>query len=162
MVGITTVFVTHDQEEALAVGRPRRGDVGRPARADRPAVGALRPTAHAFVAEFVGLTNRMAGTAGGGSVELAGRSVPLLAGSADSGPVTALVRPESVQLSVDPTSPARVLAVSFLGSVCRVQVELANGELIAAQLAPGDVAALEPGTHVAVRVMPSPVFAVAD
>ena len=88
-----------------------------------------------FVAEFVGPhqpgERRRPGTA---RSTVLGQSVPLLQGSAGPGPVMALVRPESVRLQPDPPAPTHVLAVSFLGSLCRVQVGLADGELIAAQL----------------------------
>src|ERR1700728_381451 len=69
-VGITTLFVTHDQEEALAiadrVGVLRGGliyQLGAPTEiSSRPATS--------FVAEFVGLTNRLTGTVGNGSVNV--------------------------------------------------------------------------------------------
>ena len=75
-------------------------------------------------------------------------------------PVLALVRPESVQLQPDPAGDARVLSVSFLGSLCRVQVQLADGELIAAQLSAAESTGLAVGGAVRVSVLPAPVFAV--
>ena len=116
----------------------------------------------AFVAEFVGLTNRLRGVAQSGAVDILGTRVPLLDGSVSSGPVTALVRPESVKLTPEEAAGAHVLAVSFLGSLCRIQVELAGGDLVVAQTAAGDAAGLGPGVAVRVSVAPSPVFAVAD
>ena len=61
-VGITTLFVTHDQEEALAVA-DRVGVMrdGRIEQIDSPEVMYTRPTT-SFVAEFIGLTNRLAGS----------------------------------------------------------------------------------------------------
>ena len=41
-VGTTTILVTHDQAEAMALSRPHRGDEPRPRRADRPAARGLR------------------------------------------------------------------------------------------------------------------------
>ena len=162
-VGTTTLFVTHDQEEALALGRPRRRHVGRPARADRAAApSSTTARATAFVAEFVGLTNRLHGVAGDGVVEVLGTRVPLLEGSVETGPVTALVRPEAVTPGpAEDGAAARVLAVSFLGSLGRVQVQLPDGDLVVAQVAATDVAGLAPGTAVRVTVAPAPVFGVA-
>lgn len=113
-----------------------------------------------FVAEFVGLTNRIGGTANGGTIDVLGARVPLLEGSATSGHVTALVRPEALRLAADPDGAARVIAVSFLGSLCRAQVSLPGGELAVAQLSAAEASALAPGTAVHVTVVPSPVFAV--
>jgi putative spermidine/putrescine transport system ATP-binding protein len=160
MVGTTAVFVTHDQEEALAVGdRVGVMSAGRLEQIGPPTELYDRPRTK-FVAEFVGLTNRVEGVARDGRVEVLGTQLPLLDGSADTGPVTALIRPESIQLTPEPGATAHVLAVSFLGSMCRIQVRLASGELIVAQMAAADVAGLAPGTAVLVGVRPSPVFAV--
>jgi putative spermidine/putrescine transport system ATP-binding protein len=159
-VGTTTLFVTHDQEEALALGdRVGVMSSGRLEQIATPTELYERPATR-FVAEFVGLTNRIAGVAAEGWVELLGGRVPLLEGSAGPGPVTALVRPESVRLSRTEDGAARVLAVSFLGSVCRVQVQLPDGELVGAQVSAAEATELTPDTAVRVEFLPSPVFAV--
>jgi putative spermidine/putrescine transport system ATP-binding protein len=160
-VGTTTLFVTHDQEEALALGdRVGVMSAGRLEQIATPAELYDRP-ATAFVAEFVGLTNRLKGVAGDGIVEVLGTRVPLLAGSAGPGPVTALVRPEAVRIAPEDGAPAHVLAVSFLGSLGRVQVGFPDGDLVVAQVPATDVAHLTPGTAVRVTVLPAPVFATA-
>jgi putative spermidine/putrescine transport system ATP-binding protein len=159
-VGTTTLFVTHDQEEALALGdRVGVMSAGRLEQIAPPAEMYDRPRTP-FVAEFVGLTNRVRGTARDGRVDVLGASLPLLEGSASSGAVEVLVRPESVRLAVDPAATARVLAVSFLGSVCRAQVALPTDELVVAQLSASDAAELTPGTAVRISVVPAPVFAI--
>ena len=112
------------------------------------------------MAEFVGLTNRLPGTAGDGVVDVLGARVPLLEGSAGPGPVMALVRPRPSSWPSMRPGRRHVLAVSFLGSLCRVQVQLPDGTLVVAQMAATDVAELAPGTAVRVTVVPSPVFAV--
>jgi putative spermidine/putrescine transport system ATP-binding protein len=161
-VGTTTLFVTHDQEEALALGdRVGVMSAGRLEQIAAPTELYERPRT-AFVAEFVGLTNKLRGVADGGTVEIFGTRLPLLEGSAGPGPVFALVRPESVSLTPEDGAPARVLAVSFLGSVCRVQVELPSGELVGAQTSATDASQLAPGTAVRVGVATAPVFALAD
>ncbi len=160
-VGTTTLFVTHDQEEALALGdRVGVMSTGRLEQIAAPTELYDRPMTP-FVAEFVGLTNRIGGTASDGAVEILGTRIPLLEGSATSGKVDALVRPEAVELIPEAGAPARVVAISFLGSVSRAQVQLADGALVLAQMAASDATGLVPGTAVRVSVRPSPVFAVA-
>src|SRR6202050_3905727 len=77
-VGITTLFVTHDQEEALAiadrVGVMREGRIEQLAS---PTEVYSRP-ATAFVADFVGLSNRLAGEVRAGEVTGSRRTPPLL------------------------------------------------------------------------------------
>jgi putative spermidine/putrescine transport system ATP-binding protein len=108
------------------------------------------------------LTNRIDGTAAGGVVNVLGTNVPLLDGSVQAGPVKALVRPENVRLAPAPEGPARVVAVSFLGSLCRAQVTLPDGTLVVAQMSAADARGLYPGATVSVGVVPAPVFAVAE
>ncbi len=162
MVGITTLFVTHDQEEALAMGdRVGVMSQGRLEQIAAPAELYDKPKTR-FVAEFVGLTNRIDGTVEAGRINLLGTSLPLLPGSATSGHATALVRPESIRLAAQTGSGARVAAISFLGSMCRVQAAMPSGEILIAQMAASDFVSLQPGTEVSVSFLPAPVFAIAD
>jgi putative spermidine/putrescine transport system ATP-binding protein len=160
-VGTTTLFVTHDQEEALAmadrVGVMAAGCLQQIAP---PAELYERPRT-VFVAEFVGLTNRLPGQAGGGVVTVLGTGMPLLEGSVTSGPVTALVRPESVQVGPDEDGNGRVLGVNFLGSLSRVRVQLVDGTVVLAQVSGAEAASLTPGTAVRVGVRPVPVLTTA-
>jgi len=160
-VGTTTLFVTHDQEEALALGdRVGVMSAGRLEQIASPTELYDRPRTP-FVAEFVGLTNRITGTAHGDVVEILGARVPLLDGSATSGEVTALVRPEAVRVRPEDGALAHVVAISFLGSLCRAQVALPSGDIVVCQMSAAEAAALAPGTAVRVSVDPTPVFAVA-
>lgn len=131
-LGITTVFVTHDQEEALAV-------------ADRVAVmrdGAIEQigtpeelysTPHtAFVADFVGLSNRMPAEVVGGRVLAHGVGMELLGEPMTDGPVFAYIRPEDVVLADDGIR-ATVVSSSFLGSLRRTRVSLGDGLLVSIQ-----------------------------
>jgi putative spermidine/putrescine transport system ATP-binding protein len=162
MVGITTLFVTHDQEEALAMGdRVGVMSAGHLEQIAAPAELYDRPRTR-FVAEFVGLTNRIAGDADGGAVNVLGTRIELLPGSADRGRVTALVRPENLRLALAEDGTARVLAVSFLGSLCRAQVALRDETIVVAQMAASDSTGLYPGARISVGVVPAPVFAVSD
>ncbi|MBM2616431.1 ABC transporter ATP-binding protein [Actinoplanes sp. LDG1-06] len=154
-VGTTTLFVTHDQEEALAVadrvGVMRSGKLEQLAS---PADIYLTP-ATPFVAEFVGLSNRLPGTVVGNEVEVLGTRLPLLS-PASSPSVTALVRPESVQVTPDDTGEGRVLTTSFLGPISKVTVTVGE-QLVVAQVATDRLASLAPGTPVRITLQPSPV-----
>ncbi|MCW4386438.1 ABC transporter ATP-binding protein [Salinibacterium sp. SYSU T00001] len=138
-LGITTVFVTHDQEEALAVAD--RVAVMREGRVEQ--VGSpeelYSAPATAFVADFVGLSNRVPGVvrgtafevqAGGATVEL-----PVL-GEATDGAAHAFVRPEDLVIAGSPEPgavPGVVVSSSFLGSLRRTRVALAGGVEVSVQ-----------------------------
>jgi putative spermidine/putrescine transport system ATP-binding protein len=158
-VGTTTLFVTHDQEEALAtadrVGVMRAGRLEQLAA---PAEVYLRP-ATAFVADFVGVSNRLPGRLAGGGVDVLGIRLPVVdptaAGSEPA--VTALVRPESVDVVVDAAGPGRVLAASFLGPTSRVTVAMPNDLLVVAQVSSARLGELAPGTAVRLNIQRVPV-----
>ena len=154
-VGTTTLFVTHDQEEALAVAD--RVGVMRAGKLEQLAAPAdiyLTP-ATPFVAEFVGLSNRLPGTVVGNEVEVLGTRLPLLS-PASSSTVTALIRPESVQVMADPDGDGRVLTTSFLGAISKVTIAVGD-ELVVAQVATDRLTSLAPGTPVRVTLQPNPV-----
>jgi putative spermidine/putrescine transport system ATP-binding protein len=160
-VGTTTLFVTHDQEEALAMAdRVGVMSAGRLQQIAPPAELYERPRT-AFVAEFVGLTNKLRGTVHGGKVSVLGAEVPVLEGSVESGDATVLVRPESVIVAPDPDGNGRVVEATYLGSLCRVQVQLEDGTSVLAQVSSAEIAELAPSTPVRVTVRPSPVLATA-
>ena len=159
-VGITTLFVTHDQDEALAIAdRVAVIFAGRLEQIAPPAELYERPKT-ARVAEFVGLSNRLRGVAERGMALVLDARVPLLAGSTMDGPVTVLVRPEVVELKPDPAGPDRVVAASFLGSIARVQVRLADGTLVLAQVSSAEVAHFQHGDAVRVGLKPTPALAI--
>ena len=80
-VGTTTLFVTHDQEEALAVAdRVGVMSQGRLEQLAAPAELYANP-ATPFVADFVGLNNKVPAEVSDGRARLLGASVPALAGS---------------------------------------------------------------------------------
>jgi putative spermidine/putrescine transport system ATP-binding protein len=159
-VGITTVFVTHDQDEALAIAdRVAVIFAGRLEQIAPPAELYERPRS-ARVADFVGLSNRIRGAAERGTALVLGARLPLLAGSTMDGPVTVLVRPEAIDLRADAAGPDRVVAASFLGSIARVQVRLADGTLVLAQVPSAEVAHFHHGDAVRVGLRPTPALAI--
>jgi iron(III) transport system ATP-binding protein len=134
-LGITTVYVTHDQEEALSLSdRIAVMRDGRIQQVGDPRALYERPV-NRFVADFVGTNNLIEGVcrergAGGILVETAlglihARSDDGLA--ADTRCVVA-VRPENVTLGAsDNVFEGRVVVVSYLGSTLRYDVETAAG-----------------------------------
>ena len=114
-VGTTTLFVTHDQEEALAVAdRVGVMSQGRLEQLAAPAELYARP-ATPFVAEFVGLNNKLGTEVSGGRTHLLGARCRWRTGRLASGRGVALVRPEAVAVAADPAGDAQVVSVSFLG-----------------------------------------------
>ena len=159
-VGTTTLFVTHDQEEALAVAdRVGVMNAGRLEQLAPPAELYSAP-ATKFVGEFVGLSNRIPATVAGGVAHVLGRDVPVLPGSAD-GPGLALVRPEALSVVPDESGRASVTTVQFLGPLSRVTCTLADGTDVVAQLNSSDALRLQPGDVVRLEVAPEPVLVVA-
>jgi putative spermidine/putrescine transport system ATP-binding protein len=159
-VGRTTVFVTHDQEEALAIA-DRVGVMsnGRLEQIAAPEELYSRPRTQ-FVAEFVGLTNRLAATVDGTTATVLESAVPLLEGSVSHGRGTALVRPESLQVEPDAEGNATVTSRSFLGSLSRVTCTLDDGLEVTAQSSGAESADLAPGKRVRLTVAPVPVLVV--
>jgi len=161
-VGITTLFVTHDQEEALAIAdRVGVMQSGRLEQLGPPMTVYSRP-ATPFVADFVGLTNRIQGTVSRGSVDVRGATIPLVDSSVPDGPATALVRPEAVSLVGNGEAQegpliGTVIAVAFLGATSRVTVDL--GDITVLAQLPTSAAAEHPaGTRVKLALRPDPVL----
>ena len=124
---ITTVFVTHDQEEALSMAdRVCVMANGRIEQAASPAELYARPTS-AFVAEFVGVSSRVRVERDGRGVVVCGRTVPIRAGGEMlQGLLDALVRPEDLALERDDQGAGVVRHVSFLGATSRLDVVVAD------------------------------------
>ncbi len=159
-VGTTTLFVTHDQEEALAVAdRVGVMSQGRLEQLAAPAELYAHP-ATPFVAEFVGLSNKVPAEVSAGQARLLGTSVPVLPGSVQSGAGLAMVRPESVTVAADPAGAASVVSVAFLGPISRVYCTLADGTAVVAQIAGSAARTFAPGDRVSVGAEPTGVLVV--
>lgn len=131
-LSITTLFVTHDQEEALAVAD--RVGVMREGRIDQigPPEELYSRPATAFVADFVGLSNRVPAHLRSGTVDVLGAAVGLLGVAQPDGPATALVRPEDLVFAGEGTAGS-VVSTSFLGSLRRTLVQLEDGVQLSVQ-----------------------------
>lgn len=115
-VGITFIFVTHDQEEALTMSdRVAVFDRGKIQQLDSPSMIYERP-ANSFVAGFVGISNLISGTAG---QQLLGK------------PGTWLVRPEKIEIDAqersDRSTTGVIREVEYLGPATRFLVDLDGG-----------------------------------
>src|SRR5207245_516214 len=112
-LGMTFVFVTHDQEEALAMSdRIAVMNAGRVEQVGSPIEIYERPATR-FAAEFVGAGNFFEGTGDGTTVRTTdGLAVP----AAATGDVTLLVRPEKMRVNGGSGIPARVEEILYQGS----------------------------------------------
>jgi putative spermidine/putrescine transport system ATP-binding protein len=136
-LGITTVFVTHDQEEALSISdRIVVMNAGNVEQFGAPFEIYNRP-ATKFVATFVGQLNTLNAKvtdAAAKTVSIDGQSVtiPALPVTAKAGEAIALtMRPEAVTLGNgrDITLDGKVSEVHFLGSVIRLKVDLGENAI---------------------------------
>jgi putative spermidine/putrescine transport system ATP-binding protein len=157
-LGITTVFVTHDQEEALSIAdRVAVLKDGRLEQVAEPATLYDRPTT-AFVAEFVGTMNHVPGRISGSSVTVLGKLLPVDGPVPSDADVEVLIRPEAVLVSPAEDGRGLVVASSFRGSSVRLRVELADGTELRADVPGHDSVRLAPGTRVAVDLVDRPVL----
>lgn len=149
---ITAVFVTHDQDEALATS-----DIvavmkeGRVLQADTPARLYSNPSGP-WIADFLGDANMLPAMAHGGYAEtVLGRFKTDL-----KGPVTAIVRPENVQISLDETPNAVVAGSEFFGHDQLITLALPDGSRIRSRIGPRPV--YDVGQQCRVRAVDARVF----
>lgn len=136
--GITTIYVTHDQEEALSISdRVALMNEGRIEQTGSPRDIYLRP-ANSFVADFVGVNNLLEGEyLGDGRFRwreriLSVENVPL-----PQGPCSLMIRPERISIaSRDSASgdgnilPGRVSGKVFLGPLLRLAVDVEGEQIL--------------------------------
>jgi len=151
-VGTTTLFVTHDQEEAMAMAdRVGVMSSGKLEQIDKPNVVYANP-ASVFVASFVGAMNRVPATVSSGMVEVFGQKVKHQ-GGVSAGNVVALVRPESVRLTPDNSGDIRVVTRSFLGPNSRITAKTGSGVNFHVDLPSAQALELNPGSSAKVTVI---------
>jgi putative spermidine/putrescine transport system ATP-binding protein len=125
-LGITALFVTHDQEEALSMAdRVCVMRAGRIEQIAEPSELYSRP-ATPFVAEFVGTMNRLTGVIADCEVDVLGRRAAVRNSEsyANGTAVDVLVRPEGLKLEPAVHGQGIVMTKTFLGSVTRVTVQV--------------------------------------
>jgi iron(III) transport system ATP-binding protein len=174
-LGITTVYVTHDQEEALSLSdRVAVMRDGRVLQVGAPRDLYERPRTR-FVADFVGTNNLVAGTARAAEGEVLvvetawGRLRARATGAIQPGePCVLAVRPENV--AIDLRGPAtgadgnrvsgRITLASYFGNALRYDVEAADGSTLKVDIRdPWHHEALAVGTEVTVAFPPSVTLA---
>jgi sulfate/thiosulfate transport system ATP-binding protein len=166
-IHITTLFVTHDQEEALEVAdRVAILRTGRVEQIGTPEEIYDNP-ASAFVYDFLGNVNLFSGRVRDGTVIIGDASMdaPAAAGEADLGAV-AFVRPHDIRVAREPigaaTLPARVIRSNAAGPLASLELErLDTREQFTVQLSKEQFHELQPkaGEQVFVELRKVKVFA---
>jgi putative spermidine/putrescine transport system ATP-binding protein len=157
---VTTVFVTHDQEEALSmadrVGVMRAGQLEQCAD---PATLYDRP-ATPFVAEFVGAMNRLAATVeSDGRLRVGSQLLPADGDAPAAGSdVTVLVRPEALVVTADESGDCVVVVATFRGSTTRLRLLREDGTELIAEIASHRSADLSAGRRVSFSLLDRPVL----
>ena len=160
-IGITTVYVTHDQEEAMAISDRiavmERGSVVQ----DGTAPELYYRPATEFVARFIGRTNIVtARVVSAGEVEVGGVRVSLATGRAAGETVRLVVRPEMIEIAPTP-GPARILQRTFLGEKTDYQVGLGDETLQVSATDHYRRAPIEVGQPVSVHFHPQGIHVLA-
>ena len=146
---ITTLFVTHGQDEALSMAdRIVVMRDGKTEQADRPDVVYREPQTP-FVAGFIGTMNLVEGTVANGIFSKAGYSTPL---PVSDGPATLAVRPEALDLTaVAEGAHGKVHRVTDFGTHGLVDLELLDGTRIKAMVSHPDLFQAGQGVTLAPR-----------
>ncbi len=151
-LGMTALYVTHDQEEALAISdRIVVMREGRIAQEGRPDEIYHRPACR-FVAGFVGAATLIEGEASGGVVRGEGIAWPSATPAPPDGPCLIVARPEDFALAQPGQGlSGQVTGARFLGPIRRVTLRLSSGRMVvadiparAAAIGIGDVLSLAP------------------
>jgi putative spermidine/putrescine transport system ATP-binding protein len=145
--GITTVMVTHDQDEAMSIGdRLVVMNHGRVQQIGTPQA-LYRHPANRFVAGFIGRGNFLAGAPAADGTSFVTRGATTIAcARIDPGADTLLIRPENIAVHRGSATgincfAARIEAAVFQGSAFDLDLRLATGEALEAQVAAGTGAA---------------------
>jgi iron(III) transport system ATP-binding protein len=140
--GLTAIYVSHDQKEALAIGdRVVVMDAGRVRQAGAPLEVYRRPRSR-FVAEFLGETNLLQGRRDGAAISTpAGPFQTASNGATPSGDILLSIRPEAWRLTSSPAPvnsfPGKITETVYLGEMARHRFTLDSGpEIIIYELNP--------------------------
>lgn len=160
-LGITTIYVTHDQEEALAVSdRIAVMDDGIGQQLDTPDV-IYRQPANRFVATFMGKMNLWEGTLADEDGQClfrheSGLTILLPQNTTmDEGPVFLAMRPQTIKLSPDVlgnTTAGSVIDRQFKGATVEFVVEVAGERITVVTHSDDPIAGKQPGEEVWVQM----------
>ena len=134
-LGITTVFVTHDQAEALAMcDRIAVLEHGRIAQLGTPHDIYEHPASE-FVADFVGRSNRIPAQASPDGTIALGDHTIRTQGSPPNGPVTVMIRPHRIELGPAPapdwnSATGTIRRVTYVGDLLACEVEVAGATFL--------------------------------
>jgi putative spermidine/putrescine transport system ATP-binding protein len=164
---LTTLFITHDQEEALIMSdRIAVMDQGRTQQIGTPADVYDKPVSR-FVADFIGESNLIEGTAANGQVVVPGFGTLSHRDAPASGPVTLLLRPEAMRVGEEARdapcqAQATVLEAIFLGLSVKLRLRPEHGPdlLVRLPLRPSDPPPAAEGASVLVGFSPEDVHVV--
>src|SRR5262249_14941928 len=150
-VGMTALYVTHDQAEALAIAdRVGVMDHGRIVEVVAPAEIYLRPT-RCFTASFLGGRTMLDLFVGADGCVRWADAFAIPASWPSGTRVSVAITPEAVRLDASNGVAGRIVLISFRGATVRVQIETEFGE-IAADVASADSARYRSGRSVKVAV----------
>ncbi|MBM3471045.1 MAG: ABC transporter ATP-binding protein [Armatimonadetes bacterium] len=157
-LGITSIYVTHDQSEALAISdivvvmnQGHIEQIGTP-------TDLYRRPASRFVADFIGEANLLPALVEDGAVRVGGYRFPYQQPGVAAGAATLMVRPESVQIGVGGDGlPGRVQTAFFMGTYADYLIETEAGEVSVAD--PRSVDRIHPmGTEVRLLFSPEALY----
>lgn len=158
-LGTTTVFVTHDQEEAMSIS-DRVGVMsnGVLEQIDTPDVLYNAP-ATAFVANFVGVMNRIPADLTDGKVNIFGKNLVASKNGTETGKIVALLRPETILVKKSSSQGnAKVLTRSFLGASSVIICQTHEGSIVQSLMASLNTGDFHPGTLVDLEVTTNEVM----
>ena len=166
-LGLTTLFITHDQEEALIMSdRIAVMDKGRIEQIGTPGDLYARP-ANRFVADFLGESNLLEAAVSGRSASVGGFGAIAVPQGTGNGPATLLIRPEAVRLGDDAAGLAclgtgEVTETVFLGLSAKLRLRVEGGTDILARipLRPSTPPPARIGTRLAIGFSPEDVHVV--
>jgi len=129
-LGITTIYVTHDQEEALAISdRIAIMDKGKIKQIGRPDQ-IYRYPENKFVSNFIGTSNFLDGTYSNGKIKILDYSFSKKLKTKNNSRVLVSIRPEQFTLVNNGGIKGEIILSTFLGDFINYEIKLDNNQII--------------------------------